>query len=377
MQAVFSTNYKDILEKIDRINPVEYGMSRNYLTGAVTNLSPYISRGVISTRQLLDVILQKGYSITESQKFIQELAWREYFQRVWQHLEDDIFTDIKNNKTGIKNRLVPDAIVNANTGIEAIDKGIKDLYLSGYMHNHLRMYVAGITCNIARSYWDLPSRWMYYHLLDGDIASNICSWQWVAGSFSKKQYVANQENINKYTGSTQCNTFLDKSYNELPPVDIPKALTSLTNLELKTNLPVKKSISFNPQLPTLIYTTYNLDPEWRKDMKANRILLLEPSHFKQFPISDKVFKFILQLANNIEGIQVFTGELNEIPGLNLSPAVYSKEHPAYKHIPGIKDERDWLFPEINGYFDSFFKYWKKCQLYLAKTENTQIRLLCA
>ena len=50
------------------------------------------------------------------------------------------------------------------------------------MHNHLRMYTASITSVIAKAHWLNPSKWMYYHLLDGDLASNSCSWQWVAGS---------------------------------------------------------------------------------------------------------------------------------------------------------------------------------------------------
>lgn len=377
MQKIFSTSYSEILESLQKINPLQYGKTRNFTYGAVTYLSPYISRGVISTRQVWQSIYQRGFSSQASLKFIQELAWREYFQRVWQHMEDGIFTDIRNNKTGIKNRQIPEAIINAATGIDAVDNGINELYFSGYMHNHLRMYVAGIACNVARSYWDLPSRWMYYHLLDGDIASNTLSWQWVAGSFSSKQYIANQENINKYTGSNQTNTFLDRSYNELPPSEVPEQLMSLKTPILSTSLPAKKLPVLNNDLPTLIYTSYNLDPEWRKNMPANRILLLEPSHFKQHPVSDKVLDFILQLAKNIEGIQVFAGELNQIPGLHLSPAIYSKEHPSYKHIPGIKDERDWMFPEIKGLYNSFFSFWKKCEKEIQKNEKVQQSLMCA
>ena len=50
---------------------------------------------------------------------------------------------------------------------------------------------------------------MYYHLLDGDWASNALSWQWVAGSNANKKYYANQDNINKYFNSSQKQTFLD------------------------------------------------------------------------------------------------------------------------------------------------------------------------
>mgnify|MGYP006195700273 CR=1 FL=1 len=60
------------------------------------------------------------------------------------------------------------------------------------------MYLAAMVCNNAKSHWLTPARWMYYHLLDGDLASNALSWQWVAGTFSHKKYIANQQNINKY-----------------------------------------------------------------------------------------------------------------------------------------------------------------------------------
>ena len=33
----------------------------------------------------------------------------------------------------------------------------------------------------------------------------------------------------------------------------------------------------------------------------NRVLLLEPSHFKQYPVSDKVIEFIINLSKNING----------------------------------------------------------------------------
>ncbi|MFX8539165.1 hypothetical protein ABTL98_18940, partial [Acinetobacter baumannii] len=75
---------------IQNIDPIAYGKSRNFVNGAVTKLSPYISRGMISTRKILLSLLQKGYQPHAIEAFIKELAWREYFQRVWQHLGDGI-----------------------------------------------------------------------------------------------------------------------------------------------------------------------------------------------------------------------------------------------------------------------------------------------
>jgi deoxyribodipyrimidine photo-lyase len=212
----------------------------------------------------------------------------------------------------------------------------------------------------------MPSQWMYYYLLDGDIASNICSWQWVAGSFSSKQYYCNQENINKYTYSNQQQTFLGISYEELPDLKIPAVLQSITSFNERTILPDNREIIIDASLPVLLYNSYNLDPLWRKEEKANRILLLEPSHFRQFPVSEKVIDFILALAQNIEGIQVYVGEVNELLQLIPHKHIFSKEHPAFVHYPGVKDERDWLFPDVTGQYNSFFGYWKKCASSLRK-----------
>ena len=229
------------------------------------------------------------------------------------------------------------------------------------------MYIASIACNIGKAYWLTPSKWMYYHLLDGDIASNNCSWQWVSGVFSSKQYYCNQENINKYTFSKQQNTFLDKPYEQLINMDIPNALRDTTKLDLKTNLPTSNTPNIDTEIPTLIYNSYNLDPYWRKDENVNRVLLLEPSHFNQYPVSDKVIQFIIDLSKNIEGIQIFVGEIEEIKKLyktdNLwdDQKIISKEHPAFTYYLGIKDQRDWMFPEVTGYYPSFFSFWKKAE----------------
>ena len=124
----FPTSYKEILEKIESINPIGYENTRNHINGAVTYLSPYISRGVISTKQVVEIILEKGFTTGQAEKLIQELAWREYFQRVWQQMENDIFDDIKIRYTGIQHRNIPTAIAEANTGIHSIDEAIRGLY---------------------------------------------------------------------------------------------------------------------------------------------------------------------------------------------------------------------------------------------------------
>jgi len=366
----FPTDYASILERITTIDPINYAKTRNFLNGQITYLSPYISRGVISVKQILDSILNKGYPIQAAEKLIQELAWREYYQRVWQSKNNLIWEDLKQIQPNFDHRNMLIALDKAQTGIAVIDREINNLYDLGYLHNHIRMYLAAIACNIAKAHWLQPSKWMYYHLLDGDIASNNCSWQWVSGAFSGKKYYCNQENINKYTLSQQWKTFLDAPYEDLVNMPIPSHLQESFSLQLNTNLPLTNLPVIDITIPTLIYNSYNLDPIWRKDEKVNRVLLLEPSHFKQYPVNDKVIEFIINLSKNINGMQVYTGELGDIqklyPIINSSNKnfIISKEHPAFNHYTGSKEEREWMFPTVTGYYSSFFGYWKNCQINL-------------
>lgn len=363
----FPTDYQSIVARIDAIDPVEYGKSRNWIDGAVTYLSPYISRGVISVKQVQDTVLAKGHPHKDIEKFLQELAWREYFQRVWQAKGDALFTDLKQPQEDVAHKRMISAMANATTGVQAIDNRILDLYQTGYMHNHVRMYVASIACNMGKAHWSAPAQWMYYHLLDGDLASNTCSWQWVAGAFSSKKYYCNQENINRYLHSSQGNTILDAATETLANATVPEVLASTVKLTLKTTLPLVSKPAIDLHKPTLIYNSYNLDPRWRKQQDVNRILLLEPSHFQKFPVSEKVLNFILQLSRNIPGCQLMVGEVDELKawyqdtGLGETGLI-SKEHPAFSHYPGSKDERDWIYPAAVGYFNSFFSFWKKCRL---------------
>jgi deoxyribodipyrimidine photo-lyase len=356
---MFETRLEKILEKVEQIEPVKYGKTRNFLDGAVTRLSPYISRGVISTKYIFEKTLTKKHKFFEIEKFLMELAWRDYFQNVW--LNNDPDRDLRQPQPDVQNSSVPKAILEAKTGIEAVDKAISDLYETGYVHNHLRMYIASITCNVAKSDWKIPAKWFYYHLFDADWASNSFSWQWTCAAFSSKKYYANQENINKYCGTNQRGTFLDVEYAEFPELEIPEVLRETETPVLRTQLPKNQNIEIDNSLPTLIYNFYNLDPFWKSDIKANRVLLLEPSHFEKYPVSAKTFSFVLKLAVNIERIQIFKGEFDDLKKDYNLLEIYFKEHPTAGHYEGIKEERDWMFPEIRGYFPSFFGYWKKCE----------------
>ncbi|CAN5504354.1 hypothetical protein BH10BAC4_BH10BAC4_14800 [soil metagenome] len=355
----FPTEYSRILEQLENINLSRYLTTRNYLDGAVSRISPFISRGVLSLSQVSEHMIEK-FSYERSRSFIYQLTWREYFQRVWWKFGERIFTNLNgplhyNPREGLIQR-----ITEASTGIQVLDDQIQQLYTSGYIHNHARMYLASLACPVGQCDWKAPSQWMYYHLLDGDIASNTLSWQWVAGTFSNKKYIFNQENLNHYSNTNQRDTFIDLPYEKLSSIPIPEELLPLSKTTFLTRLPNTPLPSFDFTKPLLLYNSYNLDPLWEKDIDANRLLLLEPSHFNTFPVAEKVIHFILKLASNIKCMEIFVGEVNDLPGIERFPSIMSKEHPAFRHYPGKKTAPQWMFPgaELTNSFSSF---WKKCE----------------
>ena len=366
----FTTRFDEILHQVDLIDPVEYGKTRNFIDGAVTKLSPYISRGVISTRMVFHRIMQRGYNPKDIEKFIQELAWRDYWQQVWISKGDEINNDLRRPQPNVLHDKMPNGLINAETGIDAIDQAINQFYQTGYLHNHVRMYIASLACNIGKSHWKIPAKWMYYHLLDADWASNALSWQWVAGANAGKQYLANQDNINRYCHTTQKNTYLDVSYEALENLPVPSELSETVLPELSTPLLKTSSIEIDPKKATLLYNCYNIDPNWHREEDFNRVLLLEPSVFERHPVSQKTIDFVLDLSANIKHIQVFIGEFETLKNeYGLTQFIY-KEHPLNQY-DGIQEPRDWMFG-VTGYFPSFFGYWKHCQKELAEWNQSTL-----
>lgn len=360
----FTTDYLVVLEKINRIDPILYSKTRNYINGAVTYLSPYISRGVVSTKMVLTEVLKKGFTIPQIEAFAKELVWRDYFQRVAQ--VHDVNSAIKQEQHPIANYGIPLPVMNAITGIKGIDTAIEDLIKTGYMHNHCRMYLACLVCNIAQSHWLQPARWLYYYLLDGDWASNACSWQWVAAANSSKKYYANQDNINKYTKTNQSNTILDLAYGDFEDLAIPDSLLKTDSFGLITEMPEQKEISISDSLPTFIYNYYNLDPLWHRDAVGNRVLLLDPNFFSQYPISKKCMDFVIALSKNIPDIQIFIGSFQSFKEQFKVESIHYKEHPLNEGYDGVEEPRDWIAEEVVGSYPSFFAYWKKVEKCLIK-----------
>ena len=77
------------------IDPRAYAASRNHLDGAVTRLSPYIRHGILSLDEVRNAALASVGDPKQAEKFIQELAWRDYWQRIYLAHPERIWRDVR------------------------------------------------------------------------------------------------------------------------------------------------------------------------------------------------------------------------------------------------------------------------------------------
>ena len=353
-------SYNQILDHIRQLDGAAYARTRNHLNGAVSKISPYLTRGVVSLPAVRDTVLENN-SPEAARKFLQELAWREYFQKVFAARQTDIFSDLRFSRDDWRHDQLVSSVVEASTGITTIDQQITELYETGYLHNHGRMWVAMLACNVAKANWQNMSRWLYYHLIDGDLASNTLSWQWVAGTSVNKRYVANQSLINDLSEPTQEDTYLSVEREQVEHIELPTALKESQAFSYTMNYPDSDDVSDVSNDTVFLYHPWSIDPQWRKDESGKRIFIIEPKWFDRFPVSPKVLEHMLSLLKtHVPHASIFVGNVEELPGIDTA-TVHSKYHPATTYFPGTIDASEELYPEVQGYHQSFTKFWQACQ----------------
>jgi deoxyribodipyrimidine photo-lyase len=68
------------------------------------------------------------------------------------------------------------------TGEAMVDAGMREMYVTGTMHNRVRMLVASYLTKHLMTHWKVGLDWFADCLIDWDPASNAMGWQWTAGS---------------------------------------------------------------------------------------------------------------------------------------------------------------------------------------------------
>ncbi|QUJ77698.1 deoxyribodipyrimidine photo-lyase [Sulfitobacter albidus] len=151
-------------------------------------LSENLALGEISPHQCWHAgmrALNEGKSGAET--FLKELVWREFAYHLLHHTpriatsnwreeweafpwnEDERLAEVKAWKQG-------------RTGIPFVDAALREMYVTGRMHNRGRMIVASYLTKHLLCHWKIGMRWFEDCLIDWDPASNAMGWQWSAGS---------------------------------------------------------------------------------------------------------------------------------------------------------------------------------------------------
>jgi len=184
-----------------------YSSKRNFDFGSyddnfTSGLSPFISRKILTEQFIVEKILQ-SLSFNSVEKYIQEICWRTYWKgylehrpKIWyNYLKEIELFAFKKEHPKYKNA------ISGQTGIDCFDSWTKELKQNNYLHNHTRMWFASIWIHTLNLPWQLGAEYFLEELYDADPASNTLSWRWVAGLHTQnKVYLANAENIKKYTG---------------------------------------------------------------------------------------------------------------------------------------------------------------------------------
>jgi len=157
-----------------------YKEQRDYpAVEGTSRLSVHLRFGTISIRELA----REAGKLNET--FLNELTWRDFYQMILWHFPQVVGRSFKPEYDNIKwrnNEKEFDAWCNGETGYPIVDAGMRELNVTGFMHNRLRMIVASFLTKHLLIDWRWGEAYFAKKLLDYDLAANNGGWQWAAGS---------------------------------------------------------------------------------------------------------------------------------------------------------------------------------------------------
>ena len=123
----------------------------------------------------------------DAEIFLKELVWREFAYHLAHHTPRIIDQNWKPDwdyfpwNTDADH---PDVVAwkHGRTGIPFVDAAMREMYVTGTMHNRGRMIVASYLTKHLMTDWKIGKAWFEDCLIDWDPASNAMGWQWSAGS---------------------------------------------------------------------------------------------------------------------------------------------------------------------------------------------------
>ena len=152
---------------------------------ATSGLSENLTYGEIGPRQIWHAgrrAMLEGAAGAEH--FLKELVWREF---AWALMHHSPTIASQNWRAGWEEFPwrgdSPDVEVwrRGMTGEPFVDAAMREMFVTGKMHNRARMIVASYLTKHLLSDWRMGLDWFAECLTDWDPASNAMGWQWVAG----------------------------------------------------------------------------------------------------------------------------------------------------------------------------------------------------
>jgi deoxyribodipyrimidine photo-lyase len=162
-----------------RAHLAEYPDRHDDLPGdATSHLSAYLHFGCISPLEVATRLRgRKG-----ADAFVRQLAWRDFYHQVLAARPDAAWSDYRGPARWERDDEAFAAWQEGRTGFPVVDAGMRQLLAEGWMHNRARMVAASFLTRDLQLDWRLGARHFLDHLVDGDLANNNLSWQWVAGT---------------------------------------------------------------------------------------------------------------------------------------------------------------------------------------------------
>ncbi len=154
---------------------------------ATSRLSPHLHFGEIGPRAVwraAHAAADRGASDSQVDKFLSELAWREFNHGLLYarpDLPDRPFKPAFDHLPWRRDKHGLEAWKRGRTGYPFVDAGMRELWATGYMENRVRMVTASFLTKHLLVDWREGEAWFWDTLLDADMANNVNNWQWVAG----------------------------------------------------------------------------------------------------------------------------------------------------------------------------------------------------
>ena len=152
---------------------------------ATSGLSDALAVGEISARRLWHKALNaQNHGQGGIEDLLRELAWRDFARELFDAMPTMDRTCWRPEWNDFSWRGdSPDAEAwrQGRTGVAMVDAGMREMFVTGRMHNRVRMIAGSYLVKHLMTDWRIGLDWFARCLTDWDAASNAMNWQWVAG----------------------------------------------------------------------------------------------------------------------------------------------------------------------------------------------------